>query len=328
MPKSPDQKLKILYLVKLFSEETDEKHPVSMNQIIDYLAERGISSERKSIYGDIEVLVRMGCDIIYRREAPAGYYMASRDFELAELKLLVDAVQSSKFITEKKSMALIKKIEKLTSRYEGRRLQVQVYVANRVKADNEAILYNIDYIHEAIAANRKIEFSYGEWNVQRRLVPKNDGAKYIVDPIMLMWDNENYYLVAYERKSGIIKHFRVDKMLSTRVSAEKRGLNVIMSSFNPAEYAREHFGMFSGDEKTVTVRFPNRLAGVVIDRFGRDVALIPDRDGEFFAARLKVKVSDQFFAWLSGFRGEAVIEGPQEVREEYADFIGDIRRTL
>lgn len=330
MPKSPDQKLKILYLIKLFSEETDEQHTVTMSGIIDYLASKGISAERKSIYSDLDALDVMGYEIINRREAPSGYYLASRDFELAELKLLVDAVQSSKFITEKKSMLLIKKIEKLTSRHEGRKLQVQVYVANRVKTDNESILYNIDYIHEAIAANRKIEFQYGEWTVERRLAPRNGGAVYTVDPIMLMWDDENYYLVAYDKKSDIIKHFRVDKMLSVNVSADKRSMNVIMSNFDPAAYAREHFGMFSGDEKTVSVRFPNKLIGVVIDRFGKNVSIIPagGKDGDFFTARLKVKVSDQFFAWIAGLRGRAVIEGPDEVREDYVRFIEDIRSTL
>lgn len=330
MPKSPDQKLKILYLIKLFSEETDEQHTVTMAEIIDYLASKGIKAERKSIYSDLDALDLMGYEIINRREAPSGYYLASRDFELAELKLLVDAVQSSKFITEKKSMLLIKKIEKLTSRHEGRKLQVQVYVANRVKTDNESILYNIDYIHEAIANNRKIEFQYGEWTVERRLAPRNGGAVYTVDPIMLMWDDENYYLVAYDKKSDIIKHFRVDKMLSVNVSADKRGMNVIMSNFDPAAYAREHFGMFSGEEKTVVVRFPVKLIGVVIDRFGKNVSIksAGGKDGDFFTARLKVNVSDQFFAWIAGLRGRVVIEGPDEVKDGYAAFIEDIRSTL
>lgn len=328
MSKSPDQKLKLLYLLKLFSEETDEQHMVTMSEIIEYLDANGISAERKSIYSDIVALGLMGYEIINRREAPAGYFLASRDFELAELKLLVDAVQSSKFITEKKSMQLIKKIEKLTSKHEGRKLQVQVYVANRVKTDNESILYNIDYIHEAIADSRKIEFCYGEWTVGRKLVPRNGGAVYTVDPIMLMWDDENYYLVAYDKNAGIVKHFRVDKMLSTRVSDEKRSINVVMNNFDPAIYAREHFGMFSGEEKTVSVRFPNKLAGVVIDRFGKNVTMIPSADGESFTARLKVKVSDQFFAWIAGLRGRAVIEAPDEVKEGYISFIEDIRRTL
>ncbi|MCM1307602.1 MAG: WYL domain-containing protein [Butyrivibrio sp.] len=330
MSKSPDQKLKILYLIKLFYEETDEQHPVTMAEIIAYLASKGIGAERKSIYSDLEALDLMGYEIINRREAPSGYYLASRDFELAELKLLVDAVQSSKFITEKKSMLLIKKIEKLTSRHEGQKLQVQVYVANRVKTDNEAILYNIDYIHEAIAGSRKIEFKYGEWSVERKLVPRGGGAVYTVDPVMLIWDDENYYLVAYDKKSEIIKHFRVDKMLSVKVSAEKRGMNVIMSNFDPAVYAREHFGMFSGEEKTVVVRFPVSLVGVVIDRFGKNVSLKPlaGGDGEFFTARLKVKVSDRFFAWIAGLRGRAVIEGPEEVRDAYSDFISDVAASL
>lgn len=326
MPKSPDQKLKILYLLKLFSEETDEQHTVKMTDIIKYLLSNGISAERKSIYSDLEALDLMGYEIINRREAPAGYYLASREFELAELRLLVDAVQSSKFITGKKSMQLISKIEKLTSRHEGRKLQVQVYVANRVKADNEEILYNIDHIHEAIAGSFKIKFKYGEWTVGRKLVPRNGGAEYIVDPIMLMWYDENYYLVAYDGKADMIKHFRVDKMLSAEVSSDKRCKSVIMRDFDPAEYARKHFGMFSGEEKTVSVRFPKELVGVVIDRFGKNVTI--KASGDFFTARLNVKVSDQFFAWIAGLRGRAVIEGPDEVKESYIGFVEDLRRSV
>lgn len=326
MPKSPDQKLKILYLIKLFSEETDEQHTVTMAEIINYLASKGISAERKSIYNDLEALDIMGYEIINRREAPPGYYLASREFELAELRLLVDAVQSSKFITEKKSMQLINKIEKLTSKYEGHKLQVQVYVANRVKTDNEEILYNIDYIHEAIAGSFKIKFKYGEWTVGRKLVPRNGGAEYIVDPIMLMWYDENYYLVAYDGKADMIKHFRVDKMLSTEVSCDKRSKGVVMRDFDPAEYARKHFGMFSGEEKTVSVRFPKELVGVVIDRFGKNVTI--KALGDFFTARLSVKVSDQFFAWIAGFRGRAVIEGPDEVKDGYISFVEDLTGSI
>lgn len=330
MPKSPDQKLKILYLAKLLLEETDEQHTIPMSGIIEYLESKGIGAERKSLYNDMDTLMMMGFDIMTRRDPVASYYLASRDFELAELKLLVDAVQSSKFITEKKSMALISKLEKLTSRHEARKLQVQVYVANRVKTDNESILYNIDYIHEAIATNRKIEFQYGEWTIERRLVSKNNGAVYTVDPIMLIWNDENYYLVAYDRNADMIKHFRVDKMLSTEVCTERRSLSVTMGSFDPAAYVREHFGMFAGEEKTVTVRFPRSLVGVFIDRFGKDVTIMPDVTGDedTYKARLKVNVSDQFYAWLAGMRGRAVIEGPDEVKDEYRSFIEDIRSTL
>lgn len=327
MAKSSDQKLKILYLISFFFENTDETHPASMADIIEYLGNHGISAERKSIYSDIERLRIAGYDIINRKEYPAGYYMASRDFELAELKLLVDAVQSSKFITEKKSNALISKIEKLTSKYQGRKLQRQVYVTNRVKTSNEAILYNIDYINEAIADGFKIKFQYGEWNLNKELVPRKNSKFYLESPVILMWDDENYYLVAYDEQDNKIKHFRVDKMLSISVTNEKITRNNITSEFDAAIYAREHFGMFTGHEDTVSVRFTNNLVGVVIDRFGRDVTLIKE-DDKHFKARFRVQVSNQFFGWLSGFGGNAVIEGPENVRNGYIKFIEDIRKAL
>ncbi len=326
MPKSADQKLKLIKLLHFFMENTDEAHPASMQSIIDYLGSQGIKAERKSIYTDIDALRQLEYDIVNRKETPAGYYMASRDFELAELKLLVDAVQSSKFITEKKSNALISKIEKLTSHYEGHRLQRQVYVAKRVKTDNEAILYNIDYIHEAISGKNQIEFCYSEWSLDKKLVLRNNGEKYNTDPLMLVWDDENYYLVAYDNKDNIIKHFRVDKMSSIDVLKTKCD-NKYSDNFNSAEYTKEHFGMFSGEEDTVMVSFPNKLIGVVIDRFGRDVTIIRNNN-DTFTARLRIQVSDQFFGWISGFRGKAVIEAPDEVKKEFIKFIDDIRNSV
>ena len=327
MAKTSDQKLKILYIISLLAENTDEEHPMPMADIIKYLEGQGISAERKSIYNDIAMLQQSGYDIINRKSRPAGYYMASRDFELAELKLLVDAVQSSKFITEKKSNALISKIEKLTNKYEARKLQRQVYVTNRVKTSNESILYNIDYINEAITDGVKIEFKYGEWNLQKELVPRKNGKVYRENPIMMMWDDEYYYLVAYDDEDDKIKHFRVDKMMSIVVTDSKIVRNRITSGFDAAVYAREHFGMFAGREEVVSVRFSNNLIGVVIDRFGRDVTIIKE-DDNFFKARLKVQVSDQFFGWISGFHGQAVIVSPETVRNDYIKFIEDIGNAL
>lgn len=295
-----------------------------MPEIISYLDGKGINAERKSIYADIESLQLMGCDILY--DKGKGYHVCSRDFELAELKLLVDAVQSSRFITEKKSQALIKKIEKLTSTYEGRKLQRQVYVANRVKAENEAVLYSIDHIHEAIAAGRKLKFVYTEWNLKKELVPKNGGRIYVTEPKSLIWEGDNYYLVAYDCNAGIDKHFRVDKMLSVEIADEKAEHDTD-KKFDIALYVREHFGMFSGEKRVVTVVFPNSLVGVVIDRFGKDVSIIK-RDENHFAARLEVDVSGQFLGWIVGLGRGVHIEGPDDIREEYRNYISDILKTM
>ena len=323
MAKSSNQKLKILYILNYLMENTDEDHFVTMPDIITYLGSKDITAERKSVYDDIELLNRNGFDIIFVRGR--GYHIGSRRFELAELKLLVDAVQSSKFITEKKSDSLIKKIEKLTSRYEGSRLQRQVYVSNRAKSDNETVLYSIDSIHEAIASGMKLTFVYNEWNIDKKLVPKNNGKPYVAEPKSLIWENGYYYLVAIDCNAGKIKHFRVDKMTSSNVTEE--AAEHADEKFDVAQYVKEHFGMFSGEKKTVTVRFPDKLIGVVVDRFGRDVTVIR-RDENSFAARFEVEISGQFFGWIVGLGVGVKIESPDDVAEEYKNYLTEITRSL
>lgn len=323
MAKSSNQKVKILYLMELFLNETDEEHPISRKGLEEKLASQGIRTERKSLYNDIDTLKNFGMDISYRKEHPEGYYLASREFELPELKLLVDAVQSSRFITQKKSDALIRKIEKLASRYEAHVLQRQVVVADRIKAMNESIYYNVDKLHTAIAMNRQIEFRYFEWTVSKEIRMKKGGAAYHVSPWTLTWDNENYYLIGYDMEAGFIKHFRVDKMLHIELSEQARGGREEFSRFDIARYARRTFGMFGGNEETVRIRFHNRFVGVVIDRFGKDVPLRPDGENHFIA-RVEAAVSEQFFGWITGLGRDVQILSPQSVVEEYTSLLDDL----
>ena len=222
MAKNSRQKLKILYIMQMLMENTDEEHAMSMQEIIASLERQGISAERKSIYDDIEMLQQFGVDILSRRSAPKGYYIASRDFELPELKLLVDAVQSSKFITEKKSGELIRKIEKLAGRFEAKELQSQVVVANRIKTMNESIYYNVDKIHSAISSNSKIRYKYCEWTINKKLEPKKNGQYYTVSPWVLTWDDENYYLIAFDDALEQMRYYRVDKMLGIELTDDAR----------------------------------------------------------------------------------------------------------
>ena len=326
MAKSSNQKAKILYLMELFLEETDEEHPIPRKGLEERLEKMGIRAERKSIYNDIETLKNFGLDIEYRKEHPEGYYLAARDFELPELKLLVDAVQSSRFITQKKSDALIRKIEKLTSRYEARKLQRQVVVADRIKAMNESIYYNVDKIHSAIAMNRQIMFRYFEWTVSKEIRMKKNGESYHVSPWALTWDNENYYLIGYDMDAAIIKHFRVDKMLHIVLTGQDRAGREEFVRFDLARYTKRTFGMFGGNEETVRIRFHNRFVGVVIDRFGKDVPLRPDGE-EHFIARVEVAVSEQFFGWITGLGRDVQIISPQSVVEEYRDLLEDLGET-
>lgn len=323
MAKSYNQKIKLLYLMQMFLEETDELHSLSRKDIEERLGENGISVERKSLYSDFETLKQFGMDILYRKERPEGYYLASHDFELPELKLLVDAVQSSKFITEKKSASLIKKIEGLTSKYEAKQLQRQVFVSNRIKTMNESIYYNVDKLHAAIASNWQIQFQYTEWTVHKEMKLKRGGETYQMSPWALSWDDENYYLIAYDSKAEMLKHFRVDKMLGIQVLKEPRDGKEEFARFDLAHYAKKTFGMYAGEEETVRIRFENHLIGVVIDRFGQDVPIREDGE-EHFIARVNVAVSNQFFGWLTGLGKGAIIVSPQNVVEEYQQLLEEI----
>lgn len=267
-----NQKLRILYLLKILLKKTDDSHGITMQEIRDELDTYGISVERKTIYADLEALQQYGVDIIGARQDNTYYYhVGGRVFELAELKLLVDSVQSAKFITEKKSRQLIKKIEGLASEYEGQQLQRQVYVTGRIKASNESIYYNVDKIHEAISNNAKIRFQYFQWNVRKQQELRHNGKWYCISPWALSWDDENYYLIGYDHVVKEIRHYRVDKMLELEVMREKREGEKYFRKFNITEYTKKIFGMFDGEEELVTLRCENNLAGVVIDRFGREI---------------------------------------------------------
>lgn len=323
MAKSSNQKAKVLCLMKLFLEETDEQHPLSRKQIEERLADLGIQAARKSLYDDFEMLRIFGMDIAYRKERPEGYYLAGRKFELPELKLLVDAVQSSRFITEKKSKELIRKIGSLASIHEAKQLQRQVVVSNRIKSMNESIYYNVDSIHTAIAGNQQIRFQYFEWTVAKQTRLKRDGAWYQISPWALTWDDENYYLIGFDEAAGILKHFRVDKMLRIQILDEMRCGRNEFERLDIGYYTRKMFGMFGGEEEILKIRFENRYIGVVIDRFGKDVPVRPDGENHF-TVRVQVAVSEPFFGWLTGLGGGAEILSPQEVVDSYRELLKSI----
>lgn len=315
MAKSSNQKLKLLYIVKFLMQNSDEEHPVSTAQIIEELASNGISAERKSIYDDIEALRLFGLDIIQLKGKNGGYYIGERDFELPELKLLVDSIQSSKFITQDKTYKLIKKIESLASVYDGQLLQRQVFVTNRVKSMNESIYYAVDVISDAITQNRKIRYKYFEYTVEKNRRYRHDGAFYEVSPFALIWDDENYYMLAWDSDAEKMKHYRVDKMEKVSLTDREREGIKEFEKVDMSAYTKTVFGMFGGNEQKVKLRFANHLVGAVLDRFGRDTIIIKDGD-EHFTFTVNVVVSQQFLAWVFGFGSEAEIISPDEVREE------------
>ena len=311
MARGANGKLKLLYLQKILLERTDEEHGMTMPEIVRALEEYGISAERKSLYGDIETLLNYGMDIIGEQDGKHyRYRVASREFELPELKLLVDAVQSSKFITE-----LIRKLENLSSRYEAKKLQRQVYVSGRIKTMNESIYYNVDEIQNAIAGNEKIRFQYFQWNVKKEMELRRGGKFYCISPWGVSWDNENYYMIGYDSDAELMKYYRIDKMVKLSVVEEKRDGKKAFQEMDLAALSQKTFSMFAGEEQYVKLEIVNEMAGIVIDRFGRDISLIKKDEGHF-TINVKVAVSRQFLAWVISLGDGVRILGPEEVRRQ------------
>ncbi|MBQ9708532.1 MAG: WYL domain-containing protein [Firmicutes bacterium] len=316
-------KLRTLLIMETLLQKSDQDNRISTKGLIEMLESKGIKAERKSIYADIDTLTEWGLDIIYSKEKPAGYFVAGRDFELPELKLLVDAVQSSKFITRKKSRELIEKLEKLTSESQARELRRNVYVSGRIKTDNEQIFYNVDKIHEAIGKGVQIEFTYYEWDLNKELVPKKNRSKYVISPWFLTWDDENYYLIGYDSKADGVKHYRVDKMKAICLTKKEREGEELFADFDPAGYARQTFGMFGGEPENVTLECSNSLIGVILDRFGTDNIVVPV-DGERFRIQQQVNVSGQFFGWLLGLGAEVKIVHPKHLADRFTGLLDDV----
>ncbi len=316
MAKSSNQKQKLFRLFEILMRETDEEHGLSINEIIAYLEEYGIKAERKSIYDDFNVLDALGYPVLPLSGKPPKYTLECRPFDLAELKMLVDAVQVSKFITGRKSREIIGKLGMFagSKSYE---LSRQVYVEDRAKTENSATIYTIDEIHRAINENRRLSFKYFDYNSKKEIVYRHNGKKYEVSPCTLIWNDENYYLVAYDEESDLIKNYRVDKMKNARVIDAPRSMAKKLVEFNPSDYSQKIFGMYGGREELVTIEFEERLAGVVLDRFGHDITFTKTDFG--FKATLKVMVSPTFYAWVLGFGEAARIISPENVKRELHD---------
>ena len=324
MPKGANQRLKMLYLAKIMLDETDEDHYLDMRQIIDKLGQCGVSADRKSLYNDLTDLSDFGIDIEGVKKNKSFYYhVVGRQFELAELKLLVDLIQSSRFMTAKKSHELIAKLESLVSYHEASQLQRQVYVSGRVKTVNESIYYNVDVIHNAIAMNKQISFQYFQWNVDKEMELRHNGAFYLISPWGLSWDNENYYMMGFEEASGKIKHYRVDKMVKISLSDKERAGKENFEKLDMAAYANTSFGMFGGREEVIRLKVKNFLSGVIIDRFGKDIQM-HSVDEEHFVCVVRVQVSPQFIGWLFALGDGIKVMSPESVVDEVKHFLKKI----
>lgn len=322
MAKRENQKQKLIRLLEILMRETDEEHGLSMSEIISRLSEYGISAERKSIYDDFLILEEFGFFVSHTQTRPPKYKLDTKIFELAELKMLVDAVQASKFITAKKSREIIEKLELFAGSHRSRELSRQVYVEDRVKTQNNASIYSIDAIHTAINEGRKLSFKYFDYNGEKKKIFRHGGASYKTTPCALLWDDEKYYLVAYDEDAEKIKNFRVDKMQDVTVATEPKIKNELVDKFDPAAYSKKIFGMYGGVEALVTLECREHLAGPVIDRFGTELLFTKTEFGFKFSVR--VMVSPTFFSWVLGFSRDMRIISPASVKEEFVRNLQEI----
>lgn len=324
MAKGINQKLKLLYIIKILEEKTDEAHPMSTQKLIKELSAFDISAERKSIYDDIAQLIDFGYDInINKSRRNGGYYIGSRHFELTELKLLVDSVQASRFITLKKSRELISKLEKMTSIHEENSLKRNVYVQNRIKTDNESVYYVVNDIYNAMQNNNQIGFLYMEWDISKKKMPRHNGKRYIISPFALTIKDENYYLIAYDSDAEKIKHYRVDKIKDVSIINKPREGSDKFEKFDVATYTNMSFGMFGGEEEVVTLEFDKSFIGVIMDRFGTEVD-VRKIDDTKASARVKVAVSNQFYGWISSIGNNVKITAPAAIVQDYKTFLSEL----
>lgn len=317
MPRLSNQKRKLIYLREILLEYTDEKHPMTMSEIIKQLSARGISAERKSIYDDLDALKVLGTDIRTVRSKSVGYYVAKRDFEISELKLLVDAVTASRFIPHKNAAELIKKLSSLAGIYERPALNRQVFVSNKNPALEADMFSTVDRIHDAIESDCNVKFRYYSWTVRKEKEFRRGGGFYTVSPWSLVWDDNNYYLVGFDTEKGEIRHFRVDKMTDTQITQAKRSGKEQFERFDIQSYSDAAFGMFGGKMERVTLKCQKRLANVMIDRFGSRTVIL--NDGETFRITVNVIPGPVFLGWILSFGGEVEILSPSSARELLAD---------
>lgn len=322
MPSGKNQKLKLCYLSRIMLAKTDDEHHITMPEVQALLEEYDVTADRKALYRDMEALSALGIDVIGQKVKGGGYeyYVGNKTFDLAELKLLVDAIQSSKFITEKKSKDLIEKLGQLASEYEAEQLKRQVTVRGRVKTMNESIYYIVDDIHRAIAEDKKIQFEYMQWNIKKKM-EKRRKELYEVSPWALSWDDENYYLIAFDEEAGIIKHYRVDKIKNIKITEDKRIGKSEFREFNLAEYAKMNFGMFGGEKTDVKIEFKNEMVGVLLDRFGSDIGIFHSEKEGWSETRVKVMLSDQFLGWIISLGDGVRITGPKTATDKMKELL-------
>lgn len=319
MPKGTKQKQKLYILGQIMLERTDDTHYLTLSEIKNLLEKEGVTADRKTLYDDLQELSFLGLKIDGEKNGRSyRYHVIGKEFELPELKLLVDSVQSSKFITERKSQELINKITKLSSRYEASQLKRQVHVRGRIKSMNESIYYVVDMIHNAINQDKCIHFDYYRWNIKGQL-EKRPNPTHTVSPWALTWDDENYYLIGVDLNDGKEKHFRVDKIKNLDILDQKREGLEQFKGYNLAVFSKMSFGMYGGKHEKVTLRFKEGMVGALIDRFGKDIPILHTKQPEWYETVVDVMVSPQFYGWLYGLGSDVRLAGPKHVVNEWKE---------
>lgn len=317
MAGSANAKLKPLYLYQIFLEKTDEEHPLSAQELCGELERRGVTAQRKSIYGDIDLLKGFGLDILHTRTPKSGYFLASRAFEAAEVRLLLDAVQSAAFITPKKTAQLVQKLERLVSRGQAARLDGQVHIDSRVKCGNEEIYYTIELLDRAIQAGRQVRFQYARRVLSDQMRVETQEKRFLVSPYALIWSGGQYYLVCNNPKYDNLMHARLDRIHRAEVleapARDFREVSDYTDFFDAADYANQLFHMFSGETETVELCCGRELIEEILDRFGETALLRAAGDGRFLV-KFEAKVSEGLLSWLMQYGDRAVVRSPLKLK--------------
>lgn len=313
---STPQKVKLLKLMELLRENSDGEHPLKTNELCAMLGEAGISCDRRTLSKDIAVLNDCGYEILSTMQGhDKAYYIADRNFSLAELKILIDAVQAASFISESKTKNLIDKIAALGNNHRAELLRGSMVCFNSRKHSNEQIYYSVESLEEALRKRKKVSFVYFDLNENREKVYRREKSRYIVDPVALVYNEDNYYLMCFSAKHNDVVNYRVDRMEQVRIGAESADQRAVIHASNVADYTEQAFKMYNGKTETVTLEFSKALIGVVYDKFGEDTEIWQEEDGKY-TANVKVQISPTFWGWLFQFGGRMRLKMPMVLREE------------
>lgn len=314
-------KSRILLIFKYLWDHTDEAHTVSLEKLKDHLQSCGLSRpDSRPIKADIDQLIELGVDIIIDRRVQNQYFIGTRHFDTAEVKLLIDAVQSSRFITPQKSKALIRKLGVFIEPQQKQLLKRQLYIGHRSKATNESVILIVDHLYTAIIERKKVTFQYFDYTPEKKKVHRHGGQLYTVSPYAMLWNNDQYYMVGYSEERKLVATYRVDRISQLTVTEEPARIRP--ADFTISDYFGQTFSMYLGEEAKVELLCENALMGSIIDRFGEDVS-VQIVDKEHFKVTATVALSNNFYGWVFASGGKMRILEPEKAKAQFNNILGD-----